>query len=69
MDASRRAVLGAAVLGASGLALVQDAIGAGASDKGNPGEGGYGRNSVQLPPGAKVAYHDPKNIKAMPNFK
>jgi len=24
---------------------------------------------VQLPPGAEVAYHDPKDIEAMPNFK
>src|SRR5215467_14502638 len=69
MDATRRALLGAAALGAGGLALMQNAVGAGASDKGNPGEGGYGRNSLQLPPGAKVAYHDPKDIEAMPNFK
>jgi oxalate decarboxylase len=69
MDATRRALLGAAALGASGLALMQDAAGAAANDRGNPGDGGYARNSVQLPPGAKVAYHDPKDIEAMPNFK
>jgi len=69
MDATRRALLGAAALGASGLALTQNAAGAAANDRGNPGDGGYGRNSVQLPPGAKVAYHDPKDIEAMPNFK
>ena len=69
MDATRRALLGAAALGASGLALIQDAAGAAANDRGNPGDGGYGRNAVQLPPGAKVAYHDPKDIEAMPNFK
>src|SRR5262245_26678413 len=68
MYANRRALLGAAALGASGLAL-QAALGADASDKGNPGDGGYGRNSVQLPPGAKVAAHDPKDIEAMPEFK
>jgi len=68
MNASRRALLGAAALGASGLAL-QAALGADASDKGNPGDGGLGRNAVQLPPGAKVAYHDPKDVEAMPNFK
>ena len=39
------------------------------SDKGTPGEGGYGRNAVQLAPGAKVAAHDPKDIEAMPEFK
>ena len=69
MDATRRALLGAAALGASGLALMQAAAGAEGSDRGNPGEGGYGRNSVQLPPGAKVANHDPKDIEAMPDFK
>ena len=66
---SRRGLLGAAALGASGLALTQAAAAAEGSDKGNPGEGGYGRNSVQLPPGAKVAEHDPKDIEAMPEFK
>jgi oxalate decarboxylase len=69
MHATRRALLGAAALGASGLALMQNAAGAGASEHGNPGEGGYARNAVQLPPGAEVAYHDPKDIEAMPNFK
>jgi oxalate decarboxylase len=69
MDATRRALLGAAALGAGGLALMRDAAGAGASDHGNSGDGGYARNSVQLPPGAKVAYHDPKDIEAMPDFK
>ena len=69
MDATRRALLGAAALGAGGLALMQAAAGAEGSDRGNPGEGGIGRNSVQLPPGAKVANHDPKDIAAMPEFK
>ncbi|HKA42682.1 MAG TPA: cupin domain-containing protein [Burkholderiales bacterium] len=69
MDATRRALLGAAALGASGLALMQNAAGVGTTDHGNPGEGGYGRNAVQLPPGAKVAYHDPKDIEAMPEFR
>ncbi len=66
-DVSRRALLGAAALGASSLALMQAA--AAASDRGNPGDGGFGRNAVQLPPGATVADHDPKDIAAMPEFK
>ena len=45
MDATRRALLGAAALGASGLALMQNAAGAAADDRGNPGGGGYGRAS------------------------
>ena len=69
MDATRRAILGAAALGAGGLALMQAAAAAGASDHGSPGEGGLGRSAVQLPPGAKVAPHDPKDIEAMPDFK
>jgi hypothetical protein len=66
---SRRGLLGAAALGAGGLALMQAAAAAQGSDKGSPGQGGIGRNAVQLPPGAKVAEHDPKDIEAMPNFK
>ena len=69
MDATRRALLGAAALGVGGLALVQAAAGAEGSDRGNPGDGGLGRNAVQLPPGSKVAAHDPKDIAAMPEFK
>jgi oxalate decarboxylase len=69
MDASRRALLAATALGAAGLALMKDAAGEGASDQGKPGEGGYARKAVQLPPGAKVAHHDPKDIEAMPEFK
>ena len=69
MDATRRAILGAAALGAGGLALMQAAAAADASDHGSPGEGGFGRSAVQLPPGAKVAHHDPKDIEAMPDFK
>ena len=69
MDATRRALLGAAAIGASGLALMQDTAFGEASDRGDPGEGGFARNAVQLPPGAKVAEHDPRDIEAMPNFR
>jgi oxalate decarboxylase len=70
MDASRRTLLGAAALSASGLAMSKVAVAAeGATDHGNPGQGGFGRNVVQLPPGAKVAYHDPEEVQEMPNFK
>jgi oxalate decarboxylase len=67
-NVSRRGLLGAAALSASGVALMQAAA-AERIDEGKPGEGGYGRNAVQLPPGAKVASHDPKDIEAMPEFK
>src|ERR1700731_2817930 len=61
MDATRRALLGAAALGAGGFALTRAANAAEGNDHGKPGEGGYARNAVQLPPGATVAYHDPKD--------
>jgi oxalate decarboxylase len=69
-EVSRRSLLGAAAFGASGLALMQAAAAAEAGDdRGSPGQGGYGRSAVQLPPGPKVASHDPKDIAAMPEFK
>src|SRR5262245_66156329 len=68
-NVSRRSLLAAAALGASGLALNQAAAAVEGSDSGKPGDGGYGRNSVQLPPGAKLASHDPKDVEAMPEFK
>src|SRR3981189_1421699 len=33
-----------------------------------PGDGGYGRQAFELPPGDRVAYHDPKNLADMPDF-
>ena len=48
MDTTRRAMLGAAALGAGGLALVRAAAAAEGNDHGKPGEGGYGREAVQL---------------------
>src|SRR3954452_3130512 len=71
MGTSRRAFWGTAALGASGLALTQAASAALApgSDHGDPGEGGRARQAQQLPPGATLAYHDPKDVAAMPEFK
>jgi oxalate decarboxylase len=40
-----------------------------AFDNGAPGAGGFGRDVQQLPPGAQVAYHDPKDVGAMPDFR
>ncbi len=64
MQTNRRMFLGSAALGAGGLVgfaqLAQAA---------NPGDGGFARNAVQLPPGNTVAYHDPKDIAEMPEFR
>ena len=70
----RRSFLGSAAIGAGGLAALASTARAegeayaSGSDKGKPGEGGAARNSVELPPGAKVAYHNPQDVGAMPDF-
>ena len=73
MDSNRRAFLGSAALGAGSLALAgvsqADTPAPGSvDDKGKPGQGGFGRDTVQLPPGAEVAYHNPEDVGAMPDF-
>ena len=68
MDNSRRTFLGAAALGVGGLALSQAAAAESATDKGKPGQGGFGAKVDQLPPGAAVAYHDPEDVKDAPAF-
>ncbi|TDH63012.1 cupin domain-containing protein [Dankookia rubra] len=72
-SSNRRTLLGAAAVGASGLVsfehIAEAAQEAAANDHGKPGEGGFGRQAVQLPAGAKVAYHDPKDVAAMPDFR
>jgi oxalate decarboxylase len=70
MDSSRRRFLGTSVIGVGGLvALAQAAGAAPGSDHGAPGAGGTARQAVSLPPGAPVAYHDPKDVAAMPDFR
>jgi oxalate decarboxylase len=69
MDSNRRQFLGTAALGAGGLVALTGASAAAGADHGKPGEGGFGRNAVQLQPGATVAYHDPKDVAAMPEFR
>jgi oxalate decarboxylase len=66
MDQTRRLFLGSAALSASVMATGAKAL---EQDHGNPGDGGFGRGAVSLPPGAKVAYHDPKDVGAMPDFR
>jgi oxalate decarboxylase len=72
MDNTRRNFLGTAAIGAialSGAAQAAEPVGyAAGNDKGKPGEGGAAYDSKQLPPGAKVAYHNPEDVGAMPEF-
>ena len=71
MRTNRRYLLGAAALGAGGLiAFEKIAEAAGLQqDHGNPGDGGFGRQVERLPPGATIAYYDPTDVAAMPDFR
>ena len=71
MRTNRRHFLDAAALGAGGLIAFEKIAEAAAlqHDHGNPGDGGYGRRVDRLPPGPAVAYHDPKDVAAMPDFR
>jgi oxalate decarboxylase len=71
MRTNRRHFLNAAALGAGGLIAFEKIAEAAAlqHDHGNPGDGGYGRRVDRLPSGAAVAYHDPKDVAAMPDFR
>ncbi|BDV39491.1 oxalate decarboxylase OxdD [Methylocystis bryophila] len=68
MFTSRRNFLGSAAF-ASGLVTFTSV--AEATDKymAKAGDGGFGRQATQLPPGETVAFHDPKDVGAMPDFK
>ena len=70
IDNSRRNFFGTAALGVGGLLALTNAASAEAAkgDHGQAGEGGFGRQSVPLAPGATVAYHDPKDVAEMPAF-
>ena len=71
MRTDRRHLLSAAALGAGGLMAFERIAEAAAlqHDHGNPGDGGFGRHVDRLPPGPAVAYHDPKDVAAMPDFR
>jgi oxalate decarboxylase len=70
MHTNRRHFLGAAAVGAGGLiAFEKLAEAAAMHDHGAPGEGGFGRQVDRLPAGPSVAYHDPKDVAAMPDFR
>jgi oxalate decarboxylase len=70
LDKSRRDFFGTAALGAGGLAMLATATSANAEkpDAGKPGDGGFGRQASQLPPGQPFAYHDPQDVGEMPAF-
>ncbi|MCM2292974.1 cupin domain-containing protein [Allorhizobium sp. BGMRC 0089] len=69
MQTGRRGFLGAAALGAGLVSFEKLAEAAMVHDHGAPGAGGYGANAVPLSGGVEVAYHDPKDVAAMPDFR
>jgi len=66
MNTSRRGFLGSAAFGAGGLMSLAAAAEEAAF---KPGDGGFGRQANALPPGDKVAYHNPKDVSEMPDFR
>ena len=65
MDANRRAFLSTVAIGAGGFAALAEA----AAAPSNPGDGGFGRVSNQLPSGDKVVPHEPGDVEAFPEFR
>ena len=65
MDENRRSFLGGALGAGSLIAMANGA----SADSSKPGDGGFGRQGLQLPPGDKVAYHNPADVGAMPDFR
>jgi len=65
---SRRQMLAASGRGLLATTALSNAHGADPS-KFKPGDGGFARQAVELPPGEKVAYHDPKDVAAIPDFR
>ncbi|TWD48621.1 oxalate decarboxylase [Agrobacterium vitis] len=69
MQTNRRNFLSAAALGAGMVSFERLAEAAMVHDHGQPGAGGFGRNVAALPDGVPVAFHDPKDVGGMPDFK
>src|SRR5258705_7533803 len=64
---SRRQML--AVTAAGGLLATTTIVNAQTGPfQSKPGDGGVARAATELPPGDKVAYHDPKKVADMPDF-
>jgi oxalate decarboxylase len=68
MLANRRDFLGAAVMGAGGAVGLTQLAKADAPAFA-AGDGGFGRDVRQLPPGESVVHHKPGDVAAMPDFR
>jgi oxalate decarboxylase len=70
MVSTRRKFVEIAALGAAwGPALFPAIASATETHVARPGDGGFARDATALPPGGAVAYHDPKDIADMPDFR
>jgi oxalate decarboxylase len=65
---SRRKVLAAIAAGGL-LATTTTVRGEPGPFQSKPGDGGVARSATGLPPGDKVAYHDPKDVADLPDFR
>src|SRR6202022_892637 len=65
---SRRQMLAATA--AAGLLTTTTVVNAQSGPfQSRPGDGGFGRQASELPPGDKVAYHHPQREAKMPDFR
>jgi oxalate decarboxylase len=62
----RRSFLSAATAGAGGLFAASTGF---ASEAAKPGDGGFGRDAVRLPPGDDVVHREPGEASGFPEFK
>ncbi len=70
MLTTRRGFIGsAAAIGASGMVTFRNFAEAQDKYMSKAGEGGFGREVEPIKGGDKVAYHDPKDVQEMPDFK
>ena len=70
MLTTRRGFIGsAAAIGASGMVTFRNVAEAQDKYMSKMGEGGYGRQVQPIQGGDKVAYHDPKDVAEMPDFR
>ncbi len=70
MLTTRRGFIGsAAAIGASGMVTFRNVAEAQDKYMSKAGEGGFGRQVQPIQGGDKVAYHDPKDVAEMPDFK
>lgn len=69
MVSTRRNFMEIAAWGAACFPAIAETAAAQEGYLAQPGDGGFARAAKALPPGGALAYHDPKDIAAMPEFR